>query len=517
MLDLRLLLAVLALAIFSSWLVRYRRLLPTPPGPKISIFGLWSGVSMPSTFQWLTYAEWRKTYGDIIFINVLWNPILVINSVEIAQDLLEKRSAIYSSRPIRVMQKDVMGFNFLFTGMKYDSWYKQHRTMFHHHFQRNVIQKYQVLQQKHAHTLLRNLAHTPDALEYIIRRTTAAIVLEICYGIHVAESGDDYVALADRALAGISLSGNFGTYWVDFFPLLRYIPAWFPGANFKREGLKWRRLSSRLFNYAFDSVKQKLEDGCAEPSLMTTELETLFRESPRKSRADEREKIIKDVVATTYAAGSDTTLSTLLTFFLAMVLNPDVQRKAWEELDRVVPKDRLPRFADRDQLPYINCIAWECLRWQPPVNIALGHYLTETDEYGGYRIPKGTTCLANIWAMLQDPEHYPNPSVFDPDRYIDAESNHRLNINSNPEIAFGFGRRMCPGRFLALDTLWIVIASTLYSYRISKALDSRGQPIEPRVEYTTGLISLAKSFKYQIVPRSKATELLVEVTVYGDE
>ncbi|KAJ6553596.1 cytochrome P450 [Mycena vulgaris] len=475
---------------------------------------------MPNAFQWLTYAEWQKTYGDIIFINVLRNPILVINSLQGAQDLLEKRSAIYSSRPIRVMQKDVMGFNFLFTGMKYDSWYKQHRTMFHHHFQRNVIQKYQALQQKHAHTLLRNLAHTPDALEHIIRRTTAAVVLEICYGIHVADAGDEYVALADQALAGISSSGNFGTFAVDYFPLLKYIPAWIPGAHFQREGIKWRRLSSRLFNYAFDSVKQKLEEGCAEPSLMTIELESLFREALKKSRADERETIIKDVVATTYAAGSDTTLSTLLTFVLAMVLNPDVQEKAWAELDRVIPKDRLPRFEDRDQLPYIMCIAWECLRWQPPVNIALGHYLTETDEYRGYRIPKGTTCLANIWAMLHDPlvkkiqlifEHYPNPSKFDPDRYIDADSNHSKNINSNPEIAFGFGRRMCPGRFLALDTIWIVIASTLYSYRISKALDCRGEELEPRLEYTTGLI------RYRIVSRGESMEKLVEDTTDGEK
>ena len=77
-----------------------------------------------------------------------------------------------------------------------------------------------------------------------------------------------------------------------------------------------------------------------------------------------------------------------------MVLNPDVQEKAWQELDRVVPKDRLPCFADRDQLPYITCIAWESLRWQPAVNISPGHYLTDTDEYGGYCIPKGTLCLA---------------------------------------------------------------------------------------------------------------------------
>ncbi|KAJ6468321.1 cytochrome P450 [Mycena sanguinolenta] len=516
MLDWRLLPAILCSLFLGSWFLRGRRNLPTPPGPRISVFGLRSGVAMPSTFQWLTYAEWRKTYGDLIFLNVLGNPMLVINSVQVARDLLERKSAIYSSRPVRVMQRDVMGFNFLFTGMKYDSWYKQHRTMFQHHFQRNVIQKYQALQQRHTHTFLRNMAHSPNALEHNIRRTTAAVVLEICYGIHVADAGDEYVALADRALAGISLAGNFGTYCVDYFPLLKYVPAWLPGAKFKRDGLKWRRLSHRLLNYAFDTVKQKLEEGFAEPSLMTTELESLFREAPKKSRAVERETIIKNVSGTTYAAGSDTTLSALLTFVLAMVLNPDVQEKAWQELDRVVPKDRLPCFADRDQLPYITCIAWESLRWQPAVNISPGHYLTETDEYGGYCIPKGTTCIANIWAMLQDPQHYPNPSKFDPDRYVDIDSNRQKNLNSNPEIAFGFGRRMCPGRFLALDTMWIMIASTLYCYRLCKALDSTGEEIEPRIEYTTGLISLPKQFAYRIVPRSRDAELLIDSTINGD-
>jgi hypothetical protein len=54
-------------------------------------------------------------------------------------------------------------------------------------------------------------------------RTTAAIVLEICYGIHVADTGDEYVALADQALAGISSSGNFGTFAVDYFPLREFL------------------------------------------------------------------------------------------------------------------------------------------------------------------------------------------------------------------------------------------------------------------------------------------------------
>jgi cytochrome P450 len=72
-----------------------------------------------------------------------------------------------------------------------------------------------------------------------------------------------------------------------------------------------------------------------------------------------------------------------------MVLNPDVQLKAQSQLDEVVPKDRLPQFSDRDRLPFITYIVWECLRWHPPVHISLGHYLTEDDEYRSYKLPRG--------------------------------------------------------------------------------------------------------------------------------
>ena len=90
-------------------------------------------------------------------------------------------------------------------------------------------------------------------------------------------------------------------------------------------------------------------------------------------------------------------MSTLASFFLAMVLHPEIQALARAELDRVVPTDRLPLFSDRSELPIIDYLVWETMRWNPSVNIALAHSVTEDDEYRGYRIPKGTTILANIW------------------------------------------------------------------------------------------------------------------------
>jgi cytochrome P450 len=75
--------------------------------------------------------------------------------------------------------------------------------------------------------------------------------------------------------------------------------------------------------------------------------------------------LIKDLAAGAYLAGSDTTVGAVISFFLAMLVYPDVQTKAQAEIDRVVGQDRLPELADAEHLPYVQAIASECLRWLP--------------------------------------------------------------------------------------------------------------------------------------------------------
>ena len=91
--------------------------------------------------------------------------------------------------------------------------------------------------------------------------------------------------------------------------------------------------------------------------------------------------------------------STLQTFFLAMALHPDVQRKAQAELDAVIGPMRLPEFEDQKSLPYIQAIVKECLRWQNVFTLGLPHRLMQDDEYNGYFIPKGSIVLGNIWRV----------------------------------------------------------------------------------------------------------------------
>ncbi|KAG1867957.1 cytochrome P450 [Suillus subalutaceus] len=501
-------LALFALAWFlpHTLLASVARKRPLPPGPPTGWFG---NFSLPSSYQWLHYAKWKEIYGDIIYVYVLGNPIIVVNSAQAAEELFERRSSKYSSRPIRTMVVELMGWDWLFSSMPYGRKWKQHRSLFHRHFHRLLTSQYHSVLIKETHTTLRNLAHTPDDFAHHLRRTAAAIVMRISYGHEVSDKGDIYVTLADEAMQGLGMAGIFGSFLVDYLPFLKYVPACMPGANFKRQALIWRKKTRAMIDQPFQAVRERMANGTAIPCFAQKELEKL--QQGVHSDPD-YETTIKNVAGISYAAGADTTVSTLLSFVLAMLVHPEVQKRAQQELDDVLAMDRLPTFADRSKLPFIDCIVWECLRWNPVLPMGLARFVSSDDEYNGYFIPNGTSVLPNVWAILHDADVYPDPLIFSPERFSDQKKNHDLGINKLPWPAFGFGRRMCPGRWLAYESVWFSIACILSVYSIERGIDENGLEIVPEVAYTSSMISRPKPFKCRFIPRSERADQLIKGT-----
>lgn len=111
------------------------------------------------------------------------------------------------------------------------------------------------------------------------------------------------------------------------------------------------------------------------------------------------EELIKDSAAVSYAAGADTSVSTLTTFILAMTLHPEAQKRAQAELDAVLG-DRLPTFADKDDLPYVTAIMKEVFRWIPVLPLAVPHRAVKPDRYKEFHIPAGASVLGNAWYVI---------------------------------------------------------------------------------------------------------------------
>lgn len=172
-------------------------------------------------------------------------------------------------------------------------------------------------------------------------------------------------------------------------------------------------------------------------------------------------------------AGVDTTTSTMLTFVLAMCLNPDAQRRAQEEIDRVVGHDRYPDWSDEARLPYLAAIVNETLRWRPA--FALGgppHAPTEDNVYNGLLFPRGSAIIGNLYAISRNPREYPQPERFWPERFLDG-FDRPAYPNTRGHNTFGWGRRVCSGEAIAQQSLYYTIVSLLWAFHISPGLDDQ--------------------------------------------
>lgn len=194
-----------------------------------------------------------------------------------------------------------------------------------------------------------------------------------------------------------------------------------------------------------------------------------------------------------------------------MILFPESQKKAQAEIDATIGIDRLPTYTDRESLPFVEAVIKEVLRWHVIAPLAFPHRVSEDDIHEGYYIPKGTTIIANVWFMLHDPRVYSDPMEFRPERFLacgtkDPEADPRT-------IAFGFGRRICPGRYLADESLWLSVVASLAAFDISKAVENETE-ITPETNPSPYTISHPKPFKCSIKPRSPKALELIQRDVY---
>ncbi|KAF9261943.1 cytochrome P450 [Marasmius fiardii PR-910] len=380
------------------------------------------------------------------------------------------------------MLVELVGWHWNIAVMGYaDSW-RLHRRTFHQFFQPRMISKYNDIQRKRTASLIRKLASSPKDFFKHVRTHAGGIILEIVYGYHIQDDNDPYVQLADDAQESVREGGIIGTFWVDYIPLLKYVPAWFPGAGFKSKAEVWAREVERHRNDPWRLMKQSMDSGTAIPSFCTRNLEK-FGISPSTSGEDSpMEEVIKNCAGVAFEAGADTTVSAILSFILGMVLSPQIQTRAQKELDEVIGSSRLPDFADRVKLPYLNAVLAETFRWNPVFPLCVAHAAVNDDVYEGYLIPGGSTVIPNIWAVFHDESLYgPDVMSFNPDRFMKEGK----DSPPDPElIAFGFGRRICPGRYLAINSTWLAIAYLLANFTIAKEVDEDGKEIEPVVEYT---------------------------------
>ncbi|KAI0027839.1 cytochrome P450 [Vararia minispora EC-137] len=474
---------------------------PFPPGPA-SRFFTGNIHQIPRQDTWKTYLKWAKQYGPIFLLRLFNRKVIVLNTHTAVMDLLESRSANYSERPASWMFKELVGRKWsVFNISASNPRFKAYRRLLHSALDHKAVQSYFPLLSRHNILLLRSIHAQPDAYITHIRRNSGGIILELAYGRTVDSDADDFVRVVEESFKLQAELMRPGRWLVDIFPMLRFMPPWLPGASFKLQAEKYKEEFRRLDRIPHEWAMKQIRSGSHIPSFTSRYMRPVDGNTPD----GEREDIIKWCSAALYVGGADTTVSTMASFFLLMTLNPEAQRQAQEEIDRVVGTERFPNIEDREKLPYVNALIKEVLRRAPVAPLGIAHAALNDDTYQGFLIPKGSSIVANIWALLHDPAVYPEPLKFDPGRFVGDASSVQYDSS---HYAFGFGRRACIGLHFAKVSLFLNIASVLAAFSILKPLDDKGVEYDPPFEFISAITAHPKPFRCRIIARPHAVELL---------
>ncbi|KAF5346780.1 hypothetical protein D9756_010416 [Leucocoprinus leucothites] len=472
---------VLAGCILVHLAYRYKRksIYPLPPGlPGWPIIG--NALEIPQQQLHKYFMELGGRIGSKIFYLKAFNQnIVVINDVKIAQDLLDKRSALYSSR---------MKIDYFFPFMPYGEEWRNHRRIFQQYFSPKNMEKEENRTTDFVRKgLLPNLYETPENFLEHLLNLMGGMITATTYGVPIQRMKDPLVEYQEYAFGAGEAAATPGRFLVDIIPQLKYIPEWFPGAGFKTLGKQLAEITEKVVEETYQMTLKGIEDGTNSECFVSWSLET-FSGQPNAQLQALR---LKQAAGAIYKAGTDTRIASSGTFIMAMLLNPDVQRKAQAEIDAVTAPT-VPQ-CNFEGSPEVESSA---PTWSP-------HLTSSEDVYEGLFIPKETVVFANAYAMLHDEETFPKPEHFNPERFMNDDGTLRTDILDPETVAtFGFGRRVCPGAQVALSTLYLIMASVLSLFDITPEMDSDGKPIPVSPEFAgKSIISQPVPFRCRITPR----------------
>ncbi|KAJ7613147.1 cytochrome P450 [Roridomyces roridus] len=437
-----------------------------PPGPRgFPILG--NLLQIPGQHPATYFRKLFEEYGGLVSLNVAGFPIILVGNMTLAKELLEKRSAKFSSRqatpysrcydpdqnhwPVHSGKSHFIGRKLsasIMTGVRAG--------------ETEPLQQFEALI-----SATRILDDRGSSWFHEVERTAASMVLTAGFGFHCPTGDEPELKELLACIADIIVLSSPNGSIINALPFLDKIPG-IP---------KPWRVPADAFRRREEAVYGKLVTRAVSGEAAGMNTWAALFASEDKPEGDQRR--LMNPFAT---AAIETTASSLQAFVLACILHPQWIARAQAQIDTIVGPDRIPTFQDRARLPWIEAVVRETHRWRPALRFGLPHKSTADDivEYQGqeYYIPKGSIVLAVTMAIEHDQNNYENPDEFHPERFLDDKGQLKGGYETS---AFGFGRRLCSGLPFAERSLWINIAMMLWAFNIHKSeeRDSRtGLPFE---------------------------------------
>ncbi|XP_076612268.1 cytochrome P450 2K1-like [Chaetodon auriga] len=302
------------------------------------------------------------------------------------------------------------------------------------------------------------------------------IICSIVYGSRFEYNDPKFTTMVDQANKRIQLVGSPSMQLYNLFPS---ICKWFPG----------RREIHKMFDY---TIKQNLELFSHLKETLNPQMCRGFVDAflVKKQQLEEsgvtnshfHDENLMMTVLQLFAAGTDTTATTLRWALLLMAKYPKIQDQVQEELSRVIGS-RQVQVEDRRNLPFTDAVIHETQRMANIVPLGVPHRTSQDVTFQGHFIEKGTTVYPLLTSVLYDEEEWEKPHSFYPAHFLDKDGKF---VKRDAFMPFSAGRRVCLGESLARMELFIFFTSLLQRFRFTAPPGVSEDELElvPRVGFT---------------------------------
>lgn len=473
-----------------------------PPGPRpYPLIGNLPQLSGAEGYKAMT--KLAEEYGDIYSLTFPGGQkAVVINTGELAREAFSKKGDDFSGRPhtfigdaITRGTSDIICADFTPTMVTLRRIVHSAMKLYGHELKRlegTICSE--------ADDIARRFhEHDGEAVDPKIDITVAVmnVICSLVYGQRYDIHDPEFERIVDYNDKFVEIFASYTL--LDQLPWLRFFPL-------KTVKLMEDARSTRdeIINRKYQEHKEKFMVENANNNFQIQDLtdallKTAFEESQNASK--ELPSLTEDNIMMTmqdmFNAGLETS-STIMRWVLILMLHyPGVQDKIHKELDEVIGSGRLPCLKDRENLPYLEAVILEALRFVTIVPLSLPHKATRDSSLGGYDIAKGTLLITNMWAIHHNPKDWDNPDQFMPERFLD-ENNQLVKHGMKNFMPFGAGRRLCLGKSLAKCEVFLVLARMLHQF-VFKRPD--GAPL-PSLEGKQGVVMHPKPYKMIIEERA---------------
>ncbi|KAJ6739151.1 CYTOCHROME P450 FAMILY MONOOXYGENASE [Salix koriyanagi] len=439
---------LLSLFVSIILLFPFRKKLPYPPGPKgYPIIG---NMGMMDQLTHRGLARLSKQYGGLLHLQMGGLHVVAVSTPETAREVLHVQDIVFANRPANLAIVYLTYDRADMAFANYGPFWRQTRK----------ICAMKLFSRKRAESW----ASVRDEVESTSRKAA--------FGSSSNEGQEEFMAILQE------FSKLFGAFNVaDFFPWLGWIHH---AQDFKRRLARSRNSLDGFIDTIIDehiitrkktreSLDSKDENEEVDTD-MVDELLAFYSEDASKNNFDESKpgtiKLSKDnikaLIMDVMFGGTETVASAIEWAIAELIKSPEDLKKVQQELVDVVGLNRKVHESDLEKLTYLKCAMKEALRLHPPIPLLL-HEAAEDSVLNGYRVPARSRVMINAWAIGRDPNAWDDPDKFKPGRFLDGKAPD-FKGKDFEFLAFGSGRRSCPGMQLGLYALEMAVAHLLHCF-----------------------------------------------------